>query len=78
MIRTLLLAATLSGCASGPWLDPRAAYQIERDDCRVNARGDSEQLRRCYSMVEKKYARYWSEGDYPPPVTSTPGPSDPR
>lgn len=71
MTRALVLVV-LAGC--GPFINPAVAYNIERGDCRVNAHGDSEQLRRCYSMVEKKYARYWSEGDYPPPVTSTPGP----
>lgn len=56
------------------FIDPRVAYSIERNDCRVNAHGDAEAFRQCSSMVDRKYARYWSEGDYPPPPTSTPGP----
>lgn len=71
-----LVLVLLAGC--GPLINPAVAYNIERRDCRVNAHGDAEALRRCNAMVEHKYARYWSEGAYPPPVTSTPGPSYPR
>ncbi len=53
-----ILALAVGGC--GPTMSPMDAYRIEVAQCHKS--GDAEDIRRCLSLVEKKYAHYLGEG----------------
>jgi hypothetical protein len=61
VFRGLIAAVLLASC--GPTMNPADAYDLEMRQCKHE--GEAEAVRRCESMVMKKYGRFLNEGNYP-------------
>lgn len=69
----LIVLGMLAGCIGyGEFISPVEAQRIERAQC--DRKHDAEDRRKCHAMVDRKYARYNAEGDYPDPRQSAPPP----